>query len=101
MRQFEPLRDLAPITLIATNRVESQDAGLASGILNTAQQEKITAGVNRRFKEFIWLMGADNLVQFDQWRGWRRIAREVPIAVIARPGYESAARAAPAMSDRS
>jgi hypothetical protein len=25
-------------------------------ILNTAQQEKITAGVNRRFKEFIWLM---------------------------------------------
>jgi hypothetical protein len=26
------------------------------GILNTAQQEKITAGVNRRFKEFIWLM---------------------------------------------
>ena len=25
-------------------------------ILNTAQQEKITAGVNRRYKEFIWLM---------------------------------------------
>jgi hypothetical protein len=25
-------------------------------ILNTAQQEKISAGVNRRFKEFIWLM---------------------------------------------
>jgi nicotinate-nucleotide adenylyltransferase len=48
-------------------------------------------------KEFIWLMGADNLVQFDQWRGWRRIAREVPIAVIARPGYDARAHAAPAM----
>lgn len=48
-------------------------------------------------KQFIWLMGADNLVQFDQWRGWRKIAREVPIAVIARPGYDARAHAAPAM----
>ncbi len=47
-------------------------------------------------KQFIWLMGSDNLAQFDQWKGWRRIAREVPIAVIARPGYERAALAAPA-----
>jgi len=46
---------------------------------------------------FIWLMGADNLAQFHQWRDWRRIAREVPIAVVARPGYDGAARAAPAM----
>ena len=48
-------------------------------------------------KRFIWLMGADNLAQFDQWRDWRRIAHEVPIAVVARPGYDGAARAAPAM----
>lgn len=48
-------------------------------------------------KQFIWLMGSDNLAQFDQWKGWRQIAREVPIAVIARPGYERAALAAPAM----
>lgn len=49
-------------------------------------------------KQFVWLMGSDNLAQFDRWKGWRRIAREVPIAVIARPRYERAARAAPAMS---
>ena len=49
-------------------------------------------------KQFVWLMGSDNLAQFDRWKGWRRIAREVPIAVIARPGYESAALAAPAMA---
>jgi nicotinate-nucleotide adenylyltransferase len=47
--------------------------------------------------KFIWLMGSDNLLQFDQWRSWREIARTVPIAVIARPGYNEAARAAPAM----
>ena len=46
---------------------------------------------------FIWLMGGDNLLQFDRWRAWREIARTVPIAVIARPGYSHAARAAPAM----
>jgi nicotinate-nucleotide adenylyltransferase len=47
--------------------------------------------------KFIWLMGSDNLLQFDQWKSWREIARTVPIAVIARPGYNEAARAAPAM----
>lgn len=47
---------------------------------------------------FIWLMGADNLAQFHQWRDWRGIARDVPIAVIARPGYDANAHASPAMS---
>jgi nicotinate-nucleotide adenylyltransferase len=49
-------------------------------------------------RRFIWLMGADNLAQFDQWRDWRRIARSVPIAVTGRPGYDGRARAAGAMS---
>jgi nicotinate-nucleotide adenylyltransferase len=43
-------------------------------------------------------MGADNLAQFHRWRDWRRIARTVPIAVIARPGYDAAAVASPAMA---
>ena len=49
-------------------------------------------------RRFVWLMGADNLQQFDRWRDWRGIARKLPIAVIARPGYDSIARRAPAMS---
>jgi nicotinate-nucleotide adenylyltransferase len=49
---------------------------------------------NRRF---IWIMGADNLDQFHRWRDWRGIARTMPIAVIARPGYE-AMLTAPAMA---
>lgn len=47
---------------------------------------------------FVWLMGSDNLAQFHRWRGWRDIARAMPIAVIARPGYDSAASASPAMA---
>ena len=48
-------------------------------------------------RRFVWLMGADNLAQFGQWKSWRGIARTVPIAVIARPGYDAAALASPAM----
>jgi nicotinate-nucleotide adenylyltransferase len=56
--------------------------------------------LKRRFprRRFVWLMGADNLAQFHQWRQWRRIAREMPIAVVARPGYDRAALASPAMA---
>ena len=46
---------------------------------------------------FIWLMGADTVAQFHQWRRWRDLAGRVPIAVIHRPGYDGPARAAPAM----
>ncbi len=45
---------------------------------------------------FVWLMGSDNLAQFHHWRAWRSIARTMPIAVIARPGYEGLAAASPA-----
>ncbi len=36
---------------------------------------------------FVWLMGADNLAGFHRWRGWREIARLMPIAIIDRPGW--------------
>ena len=49
-------------------------------------------------REFVWLMGADNLAQFHLWKGWRKIARTMPIAVIARPGYNAQAMTSPAMA---
>ncbi len=67
--------------------------------LGTRYTVDTLAALVRRYPRhrFIWVMGADNLQQFDRWRAWRRIARTVPIAVIARPGYDGVARAAPAM----
>jgi nicotinate-nucleotide adenylyltransferase len=44
----------------------------------------------------VWIMGADNLAQFHRWQNWRRIASEVPIAVIDRPPQSFRALAAPA-----
>lgn len=49
-------------------------------------------------RNFVWLMGSDNLAQFHRWRDWRGIARLMPIAVIARPGYDRQALASPAMA---
>ncbi|MBQ0770829.1 MAG: nicotinate-nucleotide adenylyltransferase [Sphingomonadales bacterium] len=49
-------------------------------------------------RQFVWIMGADNLAQFHRWKDWRKIARLLPIAVISRPGYDDDAFAAPAMA---
>jgi nicotinate-nucleotide adenylyltransferase len=55
--------------------------------------------LRRRFPErqFVWLMGADNLGQLHLWKDWRKIAATVPIAVVSRPGYDSRAHSARAM----
>lgn len=45
--------------------------------------------------QFVWLMGADNLAHFHRWRGWRRIASLVPIAVLDRAPYALQALHAP------
>jgi nicotinate-nucleotide adenylyltransferase len=42
--------------------------------------------------QFVWLMGADNLLQFDQWDRWQDIMRMVPVGVLARPGSRIQAR---------
>jgi len=37
--------------------------------------------------KFVWLMGADGLLNFHRWKDWERIATLAPIAVFNRPGY--------------
>ena len=66
--------------------------------LGTRYTVDTLARLARRYPKvrFVWLMGSDNLAQFHRWKDWRRIARAMPIAVIARPGYDGAAWASPA-----
>ena len=40
---------------------------------------------------FVWLMGADNLVQLPRWQHWTGIARTMPFAVMPRPTYNQRA----------
>lgn len=63
--------------------------------LGTAYTIDLTRWLRRRYAHgrFVWIMGADNLAAFHLWKGWRDIARLLPIAVIDRPGYRHAANA--------
>jgi len=45
---------------------------------------------------FVWLMGADNLVQVARWARWTRIFAAVPVAILARSPYSQRALAAKA-----
>ncbi|MCA8869982.1 MAG: nicotinate-nucleotide adenylyltransferase [Rhodobacteraceae bacterium] len=36
--------------------------------------------------KFVWLMGADNLVQLHRWENWTSIMDNIPVGVLARPG---------------
>ncbi len=37
--------------------------------------------------KFVWLMGADNMVQLPKWQQWQQIMDMVPVAIFNRPGY--------------
>lgn len=45
---------------------------------------------------FVWLMGADNMIELPRWANWRELTQEIPIAVYPRPGFTMKARTCPA-----
>lgn len=53
------------------------------------------AALQGRYPEtkFVWLMGADNLVEIAAWENWTEIFARVPIAIFARRSYSSKALA--------
>lgn len=95
--------DMAPFAArLASARATARRAPIRATDVEARLGTRYTADTLRALvrrhprTRFIWLMGADNLAQFHRWRDWRGIARTVPIAAIARPGYDRLARAAPA-----
>ncbi len=90
--RFRSARELARRAPIRVTAIERE--------LGTRYTADTLRALKRRYRRrrFVWIMGADNLAQFHRWRHWRRIAHEMPIAVIARPGYHDAALASPAMA---
>lgn len=58
--------------------------------LGTRYSVDTIARLQQRFPatRFVWLMGADNLVQMPQWRRWTQIFNTVSIAVFARETYD-------------
>ena len=56
--------------------------------VNTRYTADTLTALRRRWPEvhFVWLMGADNLIQLPRWRDWNRIMRVMPVAVLDRTG---------------
>jgi nicotinate-nucleotide adenylyltransferase len=74
------------------------DVSCLESVIGTRYTEDTISYLRRRCAglRFVWIMGADNLAQFHRWQNWRRIASEVPMAVIDRPPQSFRALAAPA-----
>ena len=45
---------------------------------------------------FMWIMGADNLINFHHWKNWDWIMKNIPIGVMARPRDQIKAGLSPA-----
>ena len=77
--------------LVTHPRIEVSDIEAQLGTRYTAQTLR---ALQARYPgvRFVWLMGADNLAQFDQWQDWQDIMGRVPVGVLARPGQRISAR---------
>jgi nicotinate-nucleotide adenylyltransferase len=102
---LKPAEGMAPLAArLASARAQSRRAPIRATAIERELGTRYTVDTLRALKRryprrrFVWIMGADNLAQFHRWKKWRQIARLMPIAVIARPGYDGAALAAPAMA---
>lgn len=95
--------DLAPLA----QRIEDSEAvsdhprirvtafEAAIGIHHTAD---VIQFLKRRYPavKFVWLMGADNLSGMHRWHKWYEIMRNVPVAVVNRPGASMSVMSSPA-----
>ena len=57
--------------------------------LGTKYSVDTLRALRRRFPRvrFVWIMGADILTQLPRWRRWQEMVRDMPFAVLPRPGY--------------
>lgn len=98
-----PLKEaagMAPMAdrLASAGRIADGRRIVATGIearLHTRYSFDTLRALRRRFPRvrFVWLMGADNLVQLPRWQRWAGITQTMPIAVMPRPTYNQRALA--------
>ena len=96
-----PLKERSPapldLRIERARKVINDPRVIVTGIeerLGTRYTAETIAALQNRYRgvRCVWLMGADNLSQFDRWQNWEQIANSVPIGVVARPEYGVKAR---------
>lgn len=91
---LKPERGMAPFSarLAAAKKMSRNRHIRVTGIerrLGTRYTADTLKALKRRFPRtrFVWLMGADNLIQIPHWEEWEEIFKSAPIAVFNRPTY--------------
>lgn len=102
---LKPVAGMAPLEArLASARAVARHPRIRVSAIEAELGTQLTVdtvqALRRRYPQvrFLWLMGADNLLQFHRWADWRTIARTVPIVVLARPLYVGPSQSAPAMA---
>lgn len=91
---LKPRAGMAPLAerLASARRIADGRRVIATAIeaaLGTRYTLHTLAALGRRFPRarFVFVIGADNLVQLPRWQGWTRLAARTPLAVLPRPGW--------------
>ncbi|MFN8983781.1 MAG: nicotinate-nucleotide adenylyltransferase [Alphaproteobacteria bacterium] len=91
---LKPRAGMAPLSqrLASARRIADGRRVIATDIeraLGTRFTADTLAKLRQRFPraDFVFLIGADNLVQLPRWTAWRRMATSTPLAVLPRPGW--------------
>jgi nicotinate-nucleotide adenylyltransferase len=91
---LKPRAGMAPpeIRLASARKLADGRRIIATDIerhLGTRYTHDTLRALRRRFPRvtFVWIMGADNLIQMPRWHRWAELARTTKIAVLPRPAY--------------
>jgi nicotinate-nucleotide adenylyltransferase len=100
---LKPLAGMAPLAArVAAARKVARHPRIRVTDIEARLGTRYTADTLRKLVQthrdcrFVWLMGADNLVQIAEWKHWPQIFHLLPIAVFDRPTYTYRAMAAQA-----
>ena len=93
---LKPLAGMAPFVLrlerarrVAAGQKRIVVSDLENRLGGSTYSADTLRALRRRLprQRFVWLMGADNLVQLRRWQRWNEIFRTVAIAVFDRPSH--------------
>jgi nicotinate-nucleotide adenylyltransferase len=100
---LKPHAGMAPLVqrILSARRIGDGRRILATGIeatLGTRFSIDTLRLLLRRFPRvrFVWLMGADILIQMPRWQCWVTMLHRIAFVVLPRPGYTRCALAGPA-----
>jgi len=97
---LKPVEGMAPLSERLKNAEQiARHPRILVTDIESRLDTRFTADTVKRLQQrypkvrFVWLMGADNLLQIPKWRNWQTIFHALPIAILDRGPYSNFYRA--------